>query len=35
MAEDNSKFDADGYYGEEEVDGGEIDLSFLDEDKEK
>jgi hypothetical protein len=33
MTEDSAKFDADGYYGEEEIDGGDIDLSFLDEDK--
>jgi hypothetical protein len=32
---DEQKFDADGYYGEEEVDGGDIDLSFLDEEKDK
>jgi hypothetical protein len=35
MAEDKSQMDADGYYGEEEVDGGDIDLSFLDDDKDK
>jgi hypothetical protein len=35
MTEDKSQLDADGYYGEEEIEGGDIDLSFLDEDKDK
>jgi hypothetical protein len=33
MANDEPTADADAYYGNEEVDGGEIDLSFLDEDE--
>jgi hypothetical protein len=33
MADENTKFDADGYYGEEEIDNQDIDMSFLDEDK--
>ncbi len=33
MAEDQTQ--PDGYYGEEEVGGGDIDLSFLDDDKDK
>jgi len=32
MASDSANTDADAYYGSEEIDGGEIDLSFLDED---
>lgn len=31
MAQDNSQNDADAYYGNEEIEGGDIDLSFLDE----
>lgn len=33
MAQD-AETNADAYYGNEEVDGGEIDLSFLDENEE-
>lgn len=32
MPQDNTSQDADAYYGNEEIDSGEIDLSFLDED---
>lgn len=31
----NANVEADGYYGESKVDEGELDLSFLDDDKEK
>lgn len=34
MAQDEPKVDADAYYGNEEIDSSEIDLSFLDEDEE-
>jgi hypothetical protein len=34
MAQDSNAFDADGYYGEDEINSDEIDLSFLDEDDE-
>jgi hypothetical protein len=33
MDKDASQPEADAYYGNEEIDGGEIDLSFLDEDE--
>ena len=33
MAENDSQFDADGYYGEEDLDSDEVDLSFLDEEE--
>ena len=33
MDQTDSTADADGYYGSEEIDGGEIDLSFLDEEE--
>lgn len=35
MADDVTKTDADGYYGEEALTDEELDLSFLDEDEEK
>lgn len=31
MAQEDNLPEADAYYGNEEIDGGEIDLSFLDE----
>jgi len=34
MAQDSQPAEADAYYGHEEVDGGEIDLSFLDDNEE-
>jgi hypothetical protein len=34
MDQSDSQPEADAYYGNEEIDGGEIDLSFLDDDKE-
>lgn len=34
MAQDNTTTDADGYYGDEDVQDEELDLSFLDEDDE-
>lgn len=33
MIDDKSASDADGYYGEEDFEGEDIDLSFLDESK--
>ena len=33
MAEQDEAVQADGYYGEEELEDGELDLSFLDEDE--
>lgn len=33
MAEDKSQLDTDGYYGDDDVDTDELDLSFLDEDE--
>lgn len=33
MADNSTQIDPDGYYGEDEVDNEEIDLSFLDESK--
>lgn len=33
MAEDTSQLDTDGYYGDDDVDTDELDLSFLDEDE--
>jgi hypothetical protein len=33
MDQNDSAAEADAYYGNEEIDGGEIDLSFLDEDE--
>jgi hypothetical protein len=33
MAQDNSQVEPDGYYGEEDVQDEELDLSFLDEDE--
>jgi hypothetical protein len=33
MADQTQQPDADGYYGEEEIDNEDIDLSFLDEDE--
>ena len=30
MAQDDSQLDTDGYYGDEDMDSEEIDLSFLD-----
>jgi hypothetical protein len=30
---DNTNPDADGYYGEDDTNGEDLDLSFLDEDK--
>jgi hypothetical protein len=33
MDKEGSQPEADAYYGSEEIDGGEIDLSFLDEDE--
>lgn len=32
---DNTQFDSDGYYDEQEVSSDEIDLSFLDDDETK
>ena len=31
MADDNSQLDTDGYYGDDDADSEEIDLSFLNE----
>lgn len=33
MARDNTKADTDGYYGDEDVQDEDLDLSFLDEDE--
>jgi hypothetical protein len=33
MAEDDSRLEADGYYGEENMNDEDLDLSFLDEDE--
>lgn len=30
MAQDNGQLDTDGYYGDDDIDSEEIDLSFLD-----
>lgn len=35
MAQDNVAPDADGYYGDEDMNSEELDLSFLDEDEEE
>jgi len=35
MENDKSQLDTDGYYGDEDVDEDELDLSFLDEDEKK
>jgi hypothetical protein len=32
MDQNDNQPDGDAYYGHDEIDGGEIDLSFLDED---
>lgn len=33
IPKDDAAVEADGYYGEEELEDGELDLSFLDEDE--
>lgn len=35
MADDKAQLDTDGYYGDEDVNEEELDLSFLDEDEDK
>jgi hypothetical protein len=35
MAQDNAPQDADGYYGDEDMNSEELDLSFLDQDEEE
>lgn len=35
MQPDNTNAEADGYYGEDDVNTEELDLSFLDEDKDE
>jgi hypothetical protein len=32
MSNDNTQLDADGYYGDDDINSDEIDLSFLDDD---
>lgn len=34
MATDKTQLDTDGYYGDDDLDADDIDLSFLDEDEE-